>query len=154
MRSKLLITVALLAAVFPHSPRVAAQSAEREARADYFDRAEDEEDLNRELWEYLKGTPYEDALRYVAAAQARAREAREDVAELPSGWRIAPAGRQVELGRLPYEAVPFNGRLVVINAGYYTREAQEMSVVDTASGRVVKTLRPKPSPPGTPGSLF
>src|SRR5207253_9241139 len=121
MRSKLLIIAALLLTFCPHAPRVAAQSAEREARADYFDRAEDEEDLNRELWEYVKGTPYEDALKYVAAAQAQAARAREDVAELPSGWRVAPAGRQVELGRLPYEAVPFAGRLVVINAGYYTR---------------------------------
>src|SRR5947209_6724992 len=154
MRSKLLIVAALLAAFCPHAPRVAAQSPEREARADYFDRAEDEEDLNRELWEYVTGTPYEAVLKYVAAAQARAARAREEVAERPGGRRRAPSGRQVELGRLPYEAVPFNGRLVVINAGYYTREAQEISVVDTASGRVVKTLRPKPSPPGAPGSLF
>jgi YVTN family beta-propeller protein len=151
MRSKLLIIAALLVAFCPHTPRVAAQSAER---ADYFDRAEDEEDLNRELWEYLKGTPYEEALRYVAAAQARAARAREDVAELPNGWRIAPAGRQVELGRLPYEAVPFAGRVVVVNAGYYTREAQEISVVDTASGQVVKTLRPRSAPQGATGALF
>ncbi|HEX3558895.1 MAG TPA: bifunctional YncE family protein/alkaline phosphatase family protein [Pyrinomonadaceae bacterium] len=151
MRSRLLIIVALLFAVCPHASRVAAQKVERAARADNFDRAEDEEDLNRELWEYVKGTPYEGALKYVAQAQARA--SREEVAELPNGWRIAPAGRQVEVGRLPYEAVPFNGRLVVLNAGYYTREAQEISVVDAASGQVVKTLRPKPSP-GIPGSLF
>ncbi|MDQ3918613.1 MAG: hypothetical protein M3348_09060 [Acidobacteriota bacterium] len=153
MRSKLLIAAALLFALCAHAPRAAAQTDERASRADNFDRAEDEEDLNRELWEYLKGTPYEDALRYVAAAQASAARAREDVAELPSGWRIAPAGRQVEVGRLPYEAVTFNGRLVVLNAGYYTREAQEISVVDTASGQVVKTIRPKTSQ-GVPGSLF
>jgi len=141
MRSKILITIALLLAVCTHAARVAAQSPERAARADYFDRAEDEEDLNRELWEYVKGTPYEEALGYVAAAQARARAAREEVAELPNGWRIAPAGRQVGVGRLPYEAVPFAGRLVVLNAGYYTREPQELSVVDAASGRLEKTVR-------------
>src|SRR5947209_6048591 len=143
MRSKLLITFALLVAVCPHAPRVTAQKVARDARADNFDRAEDEEDLNRELWEYVKGTPYEEAMKYVAASQAQARAAREreEVAELPNGWRIAPAGRQVEVGRLPYEAVPFNGHLVVLNAGYYTREPQELSVVDTATGRVEKTVR-------------
>lgn len=114
---------------------------ERGARAGYFDRAEDEEDLNRELWEYVKGTPYASALSYVAAAQARARAARVTEAVLPTGWKIAPAGRQVELGRLPYEAVPFAGRLVVLNTGYYTREPQEVSIVDPASGGVEKTVR-------------
>src|SRR5438270_496603 len=136
MRSKLLIVAALLAAFCPHAPRVAAQSPEREARADYFDRAEDEEDLNRELWEYVKGTPYEDVLKYVAAAQARAARAREEVAELPGGWRLAPAGRQVELGRLHHVAVLYlaakdekgnyvSGRLALLNTddGRVEREA-------------------------------
>jgi YVTN family beta-propeller protein len=112
-----------------------------EERADFFDRAEDEEDLNRELWEYVKGTPYESALSYVAGAQARAQAARVAEAALPTGWKLAPAGRQVELGRLPYEAVAFAGRLVVLNTGYYSREPQELSVVDTATARVEKTVR-------------
>ena len=136
--------------------RVAAQEAddERGKRAEFFDRAEDEEDLNRELWEYVKGTPYAGALSYVATAQARAQAARVAEAVLPTGWKIAPAGRQVELGRLPYEAVPFAGRLVVLNNGYYSGAAQEISVVDTASGQVVKTLRLPRSAPAAPGSLF
>jgi YVTN family beta-propeller protein len=121
--------------------RVAAQDDDDDKRAEFFDRAEDEEDLNRELWEYVKGTPYAGALSYVAAAQARAQAARVAEAVLPTGWRIAPAGRQVELGRLPYEAVPFAGRLVVLNTGYYTREPQEVSVVEPNSGQVEKTLR-------------
>src|SRR5207253_7582437 len=75
------------------------ERSEPEERADFFDRAEDEEDLNRELWEYVKGTPYERALIYVAAAQARAQTARVAEAALPNGWTLAPAGRQVELGR-------------------------------------------------------
>ena len=118
MRSKLLIVAAILLALCPHAPRVAAQDSRREARAENFDRAEDEEDLTRELWETLKGTPYESALAYVAAAQARAQAARVAEAALPTGWKIAPAGRQVELGRLPYEAVPFAGRLVVLHQGH------------------------------------
>jgi YVTN family beta-propeller protein len=136
--------VIFLLALFVCPPmlrRAAAQSDERDRRADFFDRAEDEEDLNRELWEHVKGTPYGGVLSYVAAAQARAAAARVAEAVLPSGWRIAPAGRQVELGRLPYEAVEFAGRLVVLNTGYYTREPQELSVVDTAAGRVEKTVR-------------
>ncbi len=139
------LVVALLLCVCPGAVRVAAQDDddddERRARAGFFDRAEDEEDLNRELWEYVKGTPYAGALSYVAQAQARARAARVAEAVLPTGWKIAPAGRQVELGRLPYEAVPFAGRLVVLNTGYYTREPQELSVVDAASGSVEKTVR-------------
>ncbi|HEX8722520.1 MAG TPA: hypothetical protein VF736_18030 [Pyrinomonadaceae bacterium] len=137
-----LLALALLLSLCP-AHRVVAQrdDDDEDERAGFFDRAEDEEDLNRELWEYVKGTPYEGALRYVAAAQARAQAARVAEAALPTGWKIAPAGRQVELGRLPYEAVEFAGRVVVLNTGYYTREPQELSVVDPDSGRVEKTVR-------------
>ncbi|HEX8558173.1 MAG TPA: bifunctional YncE family protein/alkaline phosphatase family protein [Pyrinomonadaceae bacterium] len=139
-----LVAVALLLSLVCAPARVAAQDDdddEREERAGFFDRAEDEEDLNRELWEYVKGTPYAGALSYVAAAQARAQAGRVAEAVLPTGWKLAPAGRQVELGRLPYEAVEFAGRLVVLNTGYYSREPQELSVVDAAAGRVEKTVR-------------
>src|SRR5215217_410459 len=140
--SSVLVIIALLLSFSAAPVRVAAQDDDTEdERAEFFDRAEDEEDLNRELWEYVKGTPYAGVLPYVAAAQARAQAARVAEAVLPTGWRLAPAGRQVELGRLPYEAVPFPGRLVVLNTGYYTREPQEVSIVDPASGRVEKTLR-------------
>ena len=141
MRRKIFVIGLLLLFACPASLRIAAQTVEPVERADFFDRAEDEEDLNRELWEYIKGTPYSGALRYVAQAQARARDTRVAEAVLPTGWKIAPAGRQVELGRLPYEAVQFAGRLVVLNTGYYTREPQELSIVETASGRVEKTVR-------------
>lgn len=113
----------------------------REERIVDVDRAEDEEDLNRELWEFARKTSYTEALRYVAAAQQRSQAVRSAEVTLPTGWKIAPAGTQVEVGRLPYEAIPFAGRLVVLNNGYYTREPQEVSVVDVASGQVVKTLR-------------
>ncbi len=130
-----------------HEPEERDGQEEREGsegqqeRADFFDRAEDEEDLNRELWEYVKGTPYESALSYVSAAQSRSQAARAAEAALPTGWTLAPAGRQVELGRLPYEAVPFAGRLVVLNTGYYSREPQELSVVDPSNARVEKTVK-------------
>ncbi len=105
------------------------------------DQADEEEDLNRELWEFARKTPYEDILAYVAAAQRASQATQTAEVELPNGWRIAPAGRQVQVGRLPYEAVLFAGHLVVLDTGYYNREAQEVSIVDIASGRVEKTLR-------------
>src|SRR5919206_4874365 len=70
-----LVIFALLLSLAHAPARLDAQERdedEREDRAEFFDRAEDEEDLNRELWEYVKGTPYASALAYVAQAQARA----------------------------------------------------------------------------------
>src|SRR5947209_5151081 len=105
------------------------------------DRAEDEEDLNRELWEFARKSSYDEALRYVTKAQAQSQSARSAEVALPTGWKITPAGTQVEVGRLPFEAVPFAGRLVVLDTGYYTKEPQEVSIVDVNSGQVVKTLK-------------
>src|SRR5947209_7413170 len=105
------------------------------------DRAEDEEDLNRELWEFARKSSYDEALGYVASAQTQAQAVRSAEVALPTGWKLTPAGTQVEVGRLPFEAVPFAGRLVVLDTGYYTKEPQEVSIVDVDSGRVVKTLK-------------
>ncbi len=105
------------------------------------DDPEDQEDLNRELWEFAKKTPYDAILPYVAAAQRQSKATQTAEVELPNGWRIAPAGAQVEVARLPYEAVPFAGRIVVLGTGYYYHEPQEVSIVDTESGQVVKTVK-------------
>ena len=106
-----------------------------------FDQADEEEELNQELWEFARKTPYADILLYVKAAQRASQAKQTAEVELPNGWRIAPAGRQSEVGRLPYEAVPFAGRLVVLNTGYYSREAQEVSIVNPSSGTVEKILK-------------
>ncbi len=106
-----------------------------------FDQADEADDLNRELWEFARKTPYEGVLSYVEAAQRASQAKQTAEVVLPNGWRIAPAGRQAEVGRLPYEAVPFAGRLVVLDTGYYFREPQEVSIVDIASGRAQKTLK-------------
>src|ERR1700674_1315491 len=106
-----------------------------------FDDPAEEGSLNRELWEFARHTPYDQILPYIAAEQRKAQANLKAEVELPNGWRIAPAGRQVEVGRLPYEAVPFAGKLVVLNTGYYYKEPQEVSVVDTTSNRVAKTLK-------------
>ncbi len=115
-----------------------ANAQERQRRVDDPD---DEEDLNRELWEFAKKTPYDEILSYVTAAQRLSKATQTAEVELPNGWRIAPAGTQVEVARLPYEAVPFAGKIVVLGTGYYYHEPQEVSVVDTESGQVVKTIR-------------
>src|SRR5229473_4601209 len=113
-------------------------------RQRHLDDPADQEDLNRELWEFARKTPYEDILPYVAAAQRASLQRQSVTIELPNGWRIAPAGTQVHVGRLPYEAISFAGKLVVLNTGYYypkEKESQEVSIVDVATAQVVKTLR-------------
>jgi YVTN family beta-propeller protein len=114
---------------------------ERQRRVDD---PEDQEDLNRELWEFVRKTPYEDILAYVAASQRASLAKQTATIELPNGWRIAPAGTQVEAGCLPYDAIFFAGKLVVLDTGYYypkDKELQEVSIVDVPTSRVVKTLR-------------
>jgi len=128
----------LLLLVFAISPAQYAQQRR-------VDDPDDQEDLNRELWEFARKTPYDSILPYIAAAQkdSKAREIAE--VELPNGWRIAPAGTQVEVGRLPYTFVMFAGKLVVLDTGYYyfpnTKEPQEVSVVDVNTAQVIKSLR-------------
>jgi DNA-binding beta-propeller fold protein YncE len=135
---------------------VASQQPQRQV-----DDPEDQEDLNRELWEFARKTPYEEILPYVAAAQRASQAKQTAEVQLPNGWRIAPAGTQVEVDRLPYEGVLFAGKLVVLNTGYYypkDQEAQEVSIVDVATARVVKTLRINSLFPsavvGTDGNLY
>src|ERR1700687_1941379 len=82
----------------------AAVAQERER---HFDDPDDQEDLNRELWEFARQTPYEKILSYVAEAQRKSSETQKAEVELPNGWRIFPAGAQVEVGHLPYEALLF-----------------------------------------------
>src|ERR1043166_2324891 len=120
------------------SRKTPAKDREKERR---FDDPSDEEELNRGLWEFARGTPYDQILPYVAEEQRKSRASQNNDTEVPTGRRIAPAGRQVDVGRLPYEAIPFSGKLVVLDTGYYYKEPQEVSVVDTKSGRVEKTLK-------------
>jgi YVTN family beta-propeller protein len=105
------------------------------------DDPDDEEDLNRELWEFAKGTSYESILPYVAAEQRKSQAALISEVELPNGWKIAPAGLQAEVGRLPYAAVMFAGKLVVLNTGYYYKEPQEVSIVNPKTAEVEQTLK-------------
>src|SRR5437762_6779537 len=131
MRSRL--SVLVLLAVFLLSIFAVAQ--DRVA-----DDPDDADDLNRELWEFASRTPYERILSYVADEQRKARETVKAEIELPNGWRLTPAGKQVPVGRLPYEAVLFAGKLLVLNTGYYYREPQVVSV-DRKSTRLNSSHR-------------
>jgi YVTN family beta-propeller protein len=101
----------------------------------------EEESLNRELWEFARRIRYKSILPYVAAQQRKSKVNQHAEVELPNGWRIAPAGRQIEVGRLPYEVVPFAGKLVVLNTGYYRKEPQQISIVDPVAGKIENTLK-------------
>ncbi len=100
------------------------------------------DDLSRQLWTGgRRALPYDAAVRYARRMQRRTAarataDARAGAAELPTGWAIAPAGDQVATGRLPFEAVAFAGRVVVLNTGYYPGEPQPLTVIDARRGGV------------------
>jgi YVTN family beta-propeller protein len=121
-----------------------------------FDEPGSEQLLNRQLWEFAKGTSYESVEAYVARAQEKSRATMngveaQNVVPLPTGWKLHPAGRQVQVGHLPYEAIMYNGKLVVLNTGYYsgysyiilddTLEPQGISFVDPESGEIQTSLK-------------
>ena len=69
--------LSILAVVFlALAPIVISHGQERD-----FDQPKEEEDLNRELWEFARKTPYEEMLAYVRAAQAAA---------IPTIWNRFP----------------------------------------------------------------
>jgi YVTN family beta-propeller protein len=121
-----------------------------------FDEAGSEQVLNRQLWEFAKGTPYESVEAYVARAQEKSRTETngaetQNVVSLPTGWKIHPAGMQVPVGHLPYEAIMYNGKLAVLNTGYYsgysyliqedTIEPHGLSVIDPENEKVESTVK-------------
>ncbi|HEY4026391.1 MAG TPA: beta-propeller fold lactonase family protein [Candidatus Dormibacteraeota bacterium] len=72
----------------------------------------------------------------------------------PNGWRLTPAGRQVELADQVYwadrpdgQALSPDGRTLLISSGGQSTDS--MKVVDTASGKVVQTI-----PYVSPEALF
>ncbi len=119
----------------PRAP-AAARSARPARDIDDFDAPGDMDDLSRQLWATARRRlSYDAAVRYARRAQRRttaraSADVRAGAAELPTGWAIAPAGAQVATGRLPFEAVAFAGRVVVLNTGYYPGEPQPLTVVD------------------------
>ena len=103
-----------------------------------FDTPGDEDDLNREIWEASGRRNYGALLAYVQQRQAGARQ--PTTLTLPNGWALAPAGRQVPVGRLPFEGLMVQNRFVVLNAGHTGKDPQTVSVLDPASGSLERTL--------------
>jgi YVTN family beta-propeller protein len=65
---------------------------------------------------------------------------------LPTGARLAPVGRSVDLGNMPLNAIASrDGRYLVVSLGGWREQAIE--IVDRAAGRVVQRL-------GQPGAFF
>src|SRR5919204_6029568 len=55
---------------------------------------------------------------------------------LPNGWRIAPAGRHVQIGDLPLNMVPSpDGRFIVISSSGWERPA--LVVFDTRTLQII-----------------
>ncbi|MEP6636185.1 MAG: alkaline phosphatase family protein [Acidobacteriota bacterium] len=136
-----LLFATVLVSLPSYSQRQLPDKTKAEEKQRDFDQPEEEDDLNRELWEFARKTPYATILPYVAAAQRASAAKQTAEIELPNGWRIAPAGTQVEVGRLPYDAVMFAGRLVVLDTGYYLNEDQAVSIIDPQTRLITKTLR-------------
>ncbi|MDQ2746128.1 MAG: bifunctional YncE family protein/alkaline phosphatase family protein [Acidobacteriota bacterium] len=134
--------VCLFAVILLTAFSFAQTKTKRAEREMDFDEAGEEETLNREIWESVKKTRYETALRHAAKARQTAAQARPAAARatLPNGWQIAPAGAQIEVGRLPFEAITYAGQTIVLNTGYYNKEPQEVSVINPDSQKVVKVL--------------
>ncbi len=101
------------------------------------DEPEEMEDLTRELWKFARGeglrpsrAPGECVGGEVRGAGAASCDSR------PAG-SSHPLALRSSSGALPYEAVSFGGRVVVLNNGYYPQglEDPEISIVDVARPR-------------------
>src|SRR5271165_4805408 len=100
----------------------------------------DQERLSREIWESVKHTPYSEAVAYANAAQQASRAAAAPATvTLPTGWKIKPAGTQVSVGTLPFDAVGFNGSVVVVDSGS-SNGPQDFKVLDPTSATVLQTI--------------
>ena len=99
-----------------------------------------EQKLNAELWRFARKGSYEVAQKDLEAKHEESRQTIPTEVTLPNGWRMAPAGNQLELGRYPMVIVPFAGNLVVLNNGYYVETNPEISVVSGDGSTLLKTL--------------
>src|ERR1035441_9919003 len=99
-----------------------------------------EQKLNADLWRFAKNTSYEAVQKDLEEKHGESQKTIPRELRLPNGWRMAPAGNQLELGRYPMVVTPFAGNLVVLNNGYYVETNPEISVVSSDGTRLLKTL--------------
>ena len=95
-------------------------------------------EINRQIWTFAKHSSFSAMQTYVKKSQERSRRPNEIV--LPTGWAIAPAGSQLQLGRMPSEGLTFAGSLVVLNNGYYRKEDAVVSFVNPDTNQVDQVL--------------
>ncbi|MES2460070.1 MAG: bifunctional YncE family protein/alkaline phosphatase family protein [Armatimonadota bacterium] len=142
--STVLVPPAYADAPAPPAPKAKAIDADDDDGDIDADDPANEERFNRELWESIRRTPYSLALAHINRKRAAAKPnlaAANAAIELPTGWKIAPAGISVEVGRFPYEAIAYGDRIVVLNTGYYTGTSKpEVSLVDPTTGTVRASL--------------
>jgi YVTN family beta-propeller protein len=142
LRKAILLFFSMLLLFILVSAEVAAQSSAG-YRAAAPDQPGEDADINDELWQFSKKTPYTEAMQHIASQKKENHILPPAEVILPTGWKIAPAGKQVETGRVPHEAVAYAGHVVVLNIGYSDRkgkEPQEVSIINPDSGQVVKIL--------------
>src|SRR5690242_19028570 len=73
--------------------------------------------LNAELWRFAKNTSYEALQQDLEKDHEKSQSSVSKEMLLPTGWRMTPAGNQVEVGRYPLVVLPFAGDLVVLDNG-------------------------------------
>lgn len=99
-----------------------------------------EQKLNAELWRFAKNTSYEALQQDLQKDHEESAKTVQTEVRLPNGWRMTPAGSQVEVGRYPLVVTPFAGDLVVLDNGYYVETNPEISVLSGDGSKVLKTL--------------
>jgi YVTN family beta-propeller protein len=139
MKQKIMMTLHIMLILFILVDAATAQNTGGN-RAGAPDQPGDDQDINEELWQFSKKTSYEEAMQHIAQEKKRTKVSPSAEVMLPTGWKIKPAGKQVEVGRFPHEAVDYAGQVVVLNTGYYINEPQEVSIVNPDYGQVVKVL--------------
>jgi len=87
MNRKSQIFVAIFLSIFISFISLAPAQDRKESRVVGLDEPEDEDDLNSELWEFAKKTPYADALRYIRAAQQQSQATDRKSTRLNSSHR-------------------------------------------------------------------
>ena len=99
-----------------------------------------EQTLNAQLWRFAKNTSYDKVQQDLEATQAQSKTLIPMEVTLPNGWRMAPAGTQLELGRYPMVLVSFKKKIVVLNNGYYVETKPEISICNQDGTKIEKTL--------------
>ncbi len=136
-------TIAVFIALCPLLQAVSASAMDADDGLPGLDVPGQEQKLNAELWRFAKNTSYDTLQEDLEKAQEKSRATVPTQVTLPNGWRMSPAGTQLELGRYPMVAVPFNGRIIVLNNGYYPLSSQnkpQLSVCDESASEILQSL--------------